>query len=165
MLKDVPRYDCLLKAAERYPELDPRAFEAFLHSLRTADAVSGREAEFLQQRGVSQSRFMVLMLLNRASETPSTPAELADETNVTRATMTGLVDTLEKDGLVARESSSSDRRTILVRLTEKGRTFLDSILPDYCRFVSEMMAPLSDAERKQFVRLLQKLQQGNDSKL
>ena len=160
MLKDLPRYECLLHAAERYPSLDPRAFEAFLHLLRTGDTVFAGVQEFLTEHGVSQGRFTVLTLLDRCFDEPLTPAALADEACVTRATMTGLIDTLEKDGLAARETDPGDRRTVLVRLTAKGRAFLDRTLPDYCRRVSAMLEPLSETEQKQLVRLLQKIQQG-----
>jgi len=160
MLKDVPRYECLLKAAEKYPTLNPSAAEAFLHLLRTGDAVFGAEARFLAQHNISQGRFTVLMLLNRCSDQPSTPADLAEEAGVTRATMTGLVDTLERDGVVTREADSHDRRTVLVRLTERGRALLEKMLPDYFARVTSIMQPLNNTERKELVRLLQKIQRG-----
>jgi DNA-binding MarR family transcriptional regulator len=160
LLKDLPRFDCLLKAAERYPALDPSAFEAFLHLLRTGDSVFASESAFLADRGVSQGRFTVLMLLNRLCNEPSTPAGLADHAAVTRATMSGLIDTLEKDGMVVRETTPDDRRTVHIRLTAKGQEFIDTLLPDYCRRVSAIMEPLSETERKQLVHLLQKIQQG-----
>lgn len=160
MLKDLPRYECLLKAAERYPSLDPTAAEAFLHLLRTGDEVFDEESHFLARHHISQGRFTVLMLLNRCMNEPCTPAALADESRVTRATMTGLIDTLEKDGLVIREADAGDRRTILVRLTKQGEAFLKGMLPDYFQCVSAIIQPLSENERKQLVRLLQKIQRG-----
>ena len=88
MLKDLPRYDCLLAAGQKYPTLNPRAFEAFLHLLRTGDAVFAAESAFLAQHSISQGRFTVLMLLNRCGkDQASTPAALAEESGVTRATM------------------------------------------------------------------------------
>ena len=160
MLKDLPQYECLLRAAERYPSLEPSACDAFLNLLRTGDAAAEAEGEFLAGCGVSHGRFTVLMLLNRLCEEPLTPAELAEASGVTRATMTGLVDTLEKDGLALREADPGDRRTVLVRLTEKGQAFLDAILPDFFRRVSAIMQPLDARERKQLVTLLQKIQRG-----
>jgi DNA-binding MarR family transcriptional regulator len=158
MLKDVPRYECLLKAAEKYPTLNPSASEAFLHLLRTGDAVYAAEGAYLAAHDLSQGRFMVLMLLNRCAGQQSTPAELADEAGVTRATMTGLVDTLERDGLVSRKDDSEDRRTVLVQLTRSGRKLLDRMVPGYFASVTKMMQPLTNTERKQFVALLQKIQ-------
>jgi DNA-binding MarR family transcriptional regulator len=162
MLKDLPRFECLLKAREKYPSLDPTAGEVFLHLVRTGHDVFAAEGAFLAQHQISQGRFTVLMLLRRSDDHPdlqNTPASLAEGSGVTRATMTGLIDTLEKDGLAVREPDPADRRTIRVRLTNKGRKLLDGILPDYFRHVSSLIAPLSENERKQFVRLLRKIQQ------
>ena len=52
----------------------------------------------------------------------------------------------------------TDRRTIHVRLTGEGRAVLDAMLPDYFQCVADILSPLSDPERKQLVRLLQKIQ-------
>ncbi len=160
LLKDVPRFECLRNAAERYPTLSPSAASAFLHLLRTGDAVYAVEYDYLTRHAISQGRFTVLMLLNRCSTEPSTPAELAEEAGVTRATMTGLVDTLEKDGLVTRAPDPRDRRAVLVKLTAAGRKLLDRVLPGYFAAVTKIMQPLTKAERTQFVALLQKIQQG-----
>ena len=163
MLKDLPQYECLLEASELYPSLDPTACEAFLHLLRTGDEVFEGVNHFFAERHISQGRFTVLMLLNRSCEggpAPSTPAELAEQSRVTRATMTGLIDTLEKDGLVTREADENDRRTLHVRLTPQGKSLVENMLPDYFRCVSAIIEPLNETERKQLVSLLQKIQQG-----
>lgn len=160
MLKDVPRYECLLKAAEKYLTLDPGASDAFLHLLQTGDAVFAAESRFLAQHNVSQGRFTVLMLLNRCAEEPSTPAELADEAGVTRATMTGLIDTLEKDGLVSRASDAHDRRAVLVQLTAAGRQLMEQVVPDYFATVAKIMKPLNPTQQQQLVGLLQTIQHG-----
>lgn len=171
MLKDLPRYECLLEAAREFPELDPTAAEAYLHLLRTADDVFALSELRLAAQGISQGRFGVLMLLWRSSEPrsgdipitqppcgPRTPAELADAAGVTRATMTGLIDTLERDGYVVREPDPSDRRMLLVRLTRKAENFLTRFLPDHFRGASEVMGALTESERKTLVRLLGKIQ-------
>ena len=89
-----------------------------------------------------------------------TPATLAEAAGVTRATMTGLIDTLEKDHLVVREPDPSDRRTIHVLLTPEGRARLDAMLPEYFQCVSDILQPLTESERMHLVRLLQKIQAG-----
>jgi DNA-binding MarR family transcriptional regulator len=90
---------------------------------------------------------------------PRTPAELADAAGVTRATMTGLIDTLERDGFVKREPDPDDRRMMSVRLTAAGERFLREFMPGHFQAVASLMSPLSEAERKTLVRLLGKLQQ------
>lgn len=165
MLKDLPRYDCLIRAAERCPTLQPSACDAFLNLLRTGDDVFAVVDRFLSSHDISQGRFTVLMLLGmecdddeEEEDRPATPAGLAEQAGVTRATMTGLIDTLEKDRLVVREPDANDRRTIHVRLTREGRAVLDAMLPDYFQCVADILRPLSEPERKKLVRLLQKIQ-------
>ncbi len=165
ILKNLPRYECLLEAAQTFPELDPSACEAFLHLLRTGDEAFLYSEQNLTEHGVSHGRFGVLMLLWGESHNPEahahgmTPAELADQSNVTRATMTGLVDTLVRDGFVKRTADKQDRRMMRVALTRKARTFLDKLLPGHFRRMAALMDPLSQAERKTLVKLLNKILQ------
>ena len=79
---------------------------------------------------------------------------------MTRATMTGLLDTLEKDGIVSRTADSQDRRTVRVCLTEPGRVQIERMLPDYFDCVTKIMEPLNALQRKQLVGLLQQIQRG-----
>ena len=173
LLKDLPRYECLLEAAKEFPELDPSAAEAFLHLLRTGDEAFSVTEKNLSSHNISQGRFCVLMLLWRSvhpsaavlvgadagTPGPRTPAELADAAGVTRATMTGLVDTLERDGFVTREPDPDDRRMMSVRLTTKGEKFLREFLPGHFKVATTIMSTLTEAERKTLVRLLIKVQQ------
>ena len=173
LLKDLPRYECLLEAAKEFPDLDPSATEAFLHLLRTGDEAYELTDINLTEHNISHGRFCVLMLLWRSvqpraakllgAETgvdgPRTPAELADAAGVTRATMTGLIDTLERDGFVKREPDPQDRRMMSVRLTPNGERFLHEFLPGHFKVVTELMSPLTESERKTLVRLLGKVQQ------
>src|SRR5690349_7813726 len=111
LLKDLPRYECLLECAQHFPALDPSACEVFLHLLRTGDEAFRVTDVHFQSKGLSQGRFTVLMLLyDKTGGEPSalTPAQLADQAGVTRATITGLVDTLERDGMVTRKPDPSD---------------------------------------------------------
>ena len=163
MLKDLPRYECLSEAALHFPSLEPGACNAFLNLLRTGDEVFDVVSRFFATHNISQGGFTVLMALGRqcgGERAAATPATLANEAGVTRATMTGLIDTLEKDGLVVREPDAHDRRAVHVRLTGVGRTMLDGMLPRYFQCVADMLRPLSETEQKQLVRLLQKIQQG-----
>jgi DNA-binding MarR family transcriptional regulator len=160
LLKDLPRYECLLEAAKQFPSLDPSACEVFLNLLRTGDEAFRVTDEHFQANGLSQGRFTVLMLLfdKACGQSHScTPAELADRAGVTRATMTGLIDTLERDAMVLRKPSPSDRRMLSVELTPRALSFLAEILPEHFRRINDLMAPLSETERRTLVRLLGKI--------
>jgi len=171
LLKDLPRYECLLESAREFPDLDPSAAEAYLHLLRAGDDAFGVSERNLDEHGISQGRFCVLMLLWRSTQPkaatlmgaescadgPRTPAELAEGANVTRATMTGLIDTLERDGFVKREPDPVDRRMMSVRLTAKAEKFIREFLPGHFRTTAKLMSTLSESERKTLVRLLNKI--------
>ena len=162
--KNLPRYECLIEAARRYPELDPTACEAFLNLLQASNHVIHTCETFFTEQGLSQGRFAVMMqLLDKSNDWVSisrTPAELADYIGVTRATMTGLIDTLERDGLVSRTPSEDDRRMMTVQLTEKGRQTLERVLPGYFTSMARVMGPLfQSSERKALVGLLTRITQ------
>lgn len=171
MLKDLPRYECLLEASRKFPDLDPSAMEVYLQLLRTGDDLYRLQNEYLSSHALSQGRFCVLMLLlEKGSESPAcaqgapggsqSPAELADQANVTRATMTGLIDTLEKDGLVRREPDPNDRRMMSVELTPKAHAFMAAMLPGLFRRIAGFMSHLSEDERRTLVQLLGKIHEG-----
>ena len=153
-LRDLPKYEALRQRAARYPDLDARALEAFLVLLRVAsDVLDGLDA-LLSSYGTSQGKFTVLMLLNREPDVGISPSDLADRSGVTRATITGLLDGLEREKLILREDDRDDRRKAVVRLTARGLKMLESMLPSYYRQVSELMGGLSDGEKEKLVDLL-----------
>jgi DNA-binding MarR family transcriptional regulator len=94
---------------------------------------------------------------NPTGPTLCNPAELADRAGVTRATMTGLIDTREKDGYVKREPDPSDRRMMTVTLTPKAEAFMRGMLPGHFRMITEVMGDLDDAERRTLVQILTKV--------
>lgn len=158
LLRDIPKYEAIQETAERYPDLAPRAAEAYLVLLRVASDILDAIERHIAQHGLSQGRFTVLMLLNcHADEGGQSPSDLATRSGVSRATMTGLIDGLERDGLVARERHADDRRMLTVHLTEAGKAQLDAMLPGYFRFIRELMSGIDEAEQATLVGLLAKL--------
>lgn len=160
MLKDLPRYECLIEASQKFRDLDPSACEAFMHLLRAGDEAFRVSDEHLARHQISHGRFTVLLLLlDKSQNCPRahTPAELADMAGVTRATMTGLIDTLERDGLVTRTPDPNDRRMMSVALTPHGQSRLEGILPGHFKRMSALMNALDESERKTLVRLLTKI--------
>lgn len=152
--------EALQEDARRIPTLDPPTVLAFLSILIvSADVERGIDAHFTRY-GLSQGRFLVLMLLNRNRDKAITPAEIAEQAGVTRATVTGLLDGLEVDGFVERTHRKDDRRMIDVRITKKGLALLDRILPDHYERMGNVMSKLSRAEKKTLTDLLAKVREG-----
>lgn len=152
-------HDVMRRLATRYPEMDISAVEAMSALLRVAAMILNATDEQLSRRRTSRGKISLLFFLNRDPEAPATPSALAEGIGVTRATITGLLDGLEKDGMVAREEGD-DARSIKVRMTSKGRRFLESLLPDRYRRVRELMKGLSQNERAALRKLLEKVELG-----
>lgn len=154
-LRDLPSAEILEKFAQRYPQADTTAIATFLHLLRVATDLSAALDECLSRHGLLQGRWWILILLMRESTLTSTPSLLADKAGVSRATMTGLLDGLEREGLVARVFDPQDRRSVSIRLTDSGQAKLDVVMPDYYRRLHDCMAGLDEAGRAQLQQALE----------
>jgi DNA-binding MarR family transcriptional regulator len=103
---------------------------ALLQLLRTADIVWNASRTLFERWDLSPSQFNVLNLLHLRPEGLS-QTDLSRELVMHRSNVTGLVDRLEKRGLLARHDVAADRRAYRVVLTESGEQILREILPLY----------------------------------
>lgn len=112
------------------PSSDTSRYQALLQLLRTADVIWNASRIFFQEWDLSPSQFNVLNLLGSNPEGLS-QTELGRQLITHRSNVTGLVDRLEKRGLVRRKESPADRRAYRVVLTRAGSHLLEQILPHY----------------------------------
>lgn len=82
---------------------------------------------------------------------------LGDLLVVSRANVTGLVDSLERKGLVERKENAQDRRSKLVWITPAGDKKLTGILPDHFLTLRRIIEVLEPKDRKRLWRLLGEL--------
>lgn len=148
------KYATLFQLSKRIKGLDTASTESCLELMRTAWDVRQFIKERFFRAKLSEGRFTVLALLLGAKDWTLTPSELAAGSGVTRATMTGLLDGLEGDGMLERKAFKNDRRKTAVKLTKKGRDFLLELLPGYFELLAELGSGLSDSQRKTLSRLL-----------
>ena len=162
-LKDLPTDRTLGEFAKRYPDLDPSALKTCVVLLRTGSDLLTAFETILGKHGLSQGRFLTLIVMNREPNEEINPSSLAEKVGVTRATMTGLLDGLEQKGMVKRLAHPKDRRKISILLTDMGRQVLDEMLPDYYSRIAKLMVNLTENERQELVSLLGKVNQGLSS--
>ena len=94
------------------------------------------------------------MLLFDAKDHRLSPTELAKQSNVTKATITGLLDELARDGFVSPRHHTEDKRKISIELTTEGKTLLEQFFPDHFSKISAVMENYSDEEKNMFVKML-----------
>jgi MarR family 2-MHQ and catechol resistance regulon transcriptional repressor len=121
-----------------------------------------REARRSVERcGLTLAQFDVLAELARARRGGITFGELSRLLLVTSGNLTGIVDRLEKDGLVKRRHDKHDRRVVRIVLTRKGRGLVGGIMPLHAHDVQTALAFMS---RKQ-LELLHELLAETSSRL
>jgi DNA-binding MarR family transcriptional regulator len=90
----------------------------------------------------------------REDDQISTPSELAEKAGVSRATMSGLINGLLRDGLVARKDDSQDRRSYSIILTAAGQNKLDEVMPDYYPRIKKIMGAVPEQQREDLLKQL-----------
>ena len=123
-------------------------YEALLQLLRTAEALWESSRVFFGRWNLSPSQFNILNLLLAPSEGLS-QIELSRALIMHRSNVTGLVDRLEKRGLVVRRTSETDRRVYRVGLTAAGQQLLEQILPHYYTTAEQVWGGLPVERAKQ----------------
>jgi len=110
-----------------------------------------------ERTGLNPYHHAVLIALEEDSH--DTQGAIADALAYDRGQLVGLLDELEEQGLVERRRDPEDRRRQLVRLTAEGRRTLRRLRALSERLENDLLAPLSEAERKQLHDLLLRLAQ------
>jgi DNA-binding MarR family transcriptional regulator len=156
-----PPSDCVLhELSQQYAHVDPSAVQAWVSLLRVAQELHGVSHQHFARYRLSEGRFVVLIMLHTTASGEMCCSDIADSTGVSRATLTGLLDGLERDGLIRRVDYPEDRRRITITLTANGRRLLDELLPDHLRRIESVMANLTKADRKTLRALLEKVRAG-----
>lgn len=114
-----------------------------------------RWTESCLERGKSPQRLRLMAYLYKHG--PSKMADLRDELGVTAASVTALVDTLERDGLVSRTAHKTDRRATLLKLTRKSEKQLDAFCAPFTGQVAEIFGEFSLAQQRGFLQHLLRL--------
>ena len=151
----IPDYQRLHRLTEKIPALDPAAILTFEYLRSVADDLVTRLRANLERQGLTEGRIRVLAIL-LAKDSPMTHTELAKASGVTKATITGLVNSLERDGLVERSACSGDRRVRFIAVTSEGEAILRDILPGHMQLLSQCLGVMRPDERSKLLNLLEK---------
>lgn len=140
----------------------------WLRLLRATRRVEAELRERLRDaHDTTLPRFDVLAALHREPD-GLMMSEVSKRLMVTNGNVTGLVDRLSDDGLVARAAIEGDRRATLVHLTDAGRATFEAMAPTHQEWIDEIFQGLSPVEVATMIAGLEKLlndKQLNDKQL
>jgi len=108
--------------------------------------------------GLSATARMALAVIEGAHE-PLEPSVIAERLIITSGSMTSMLDTLERRGLVRRMPHPEDRRKLLIDVTDEAKAILDELLPSlHDRERRLMEAALTKDEQRRLLEIVAKVQ-------
>jgi DNA-binding MarR family transcriptional regulator len=139
--------------AREFPDGDPSATEAVLNLTLTGALAINRVEELLAQYGLVLKGFNVLAVVSGAAR-PLTPTEIAERILVAKTTVTSVLDALERRQLLRRRVHPTNRRSVLIDVTEVGRSTCADILRRLHTLEASWMSAMRENDRQTLVRLL-----------
>lgn len=141
-----------------FPGLDVDFMVGFGSTMLMLHTLMVQTESYFQSVGTSKGRFLILVhLLIVDSPQGESISELRLFYPITYAAMSGVLDTLEKDGMIKRLTHPTDRRKVNIRITDAGRTFMMDFIPKHLENLRSISALLKDDDRTRFPDILQKL--------
>ena len=140
-----------------FPDGDPTAAEVNATLIRAGQALYDELDRAMQASfGVPQSVLQALAVIDGAG-VPLTPSEIAERVVRSSATMTNLLDALEREGWARRVPNPDDRRSVLVEITADGKALADRFLPGVRKFELAVMGDLTPPERSTLMAIVAKV--------
>lgn len=142
---------------DEYPDADASCTEAFATLLVAGNVLAAEHERRIEHTlGVSESVAQALAVVDGAGR-PLTPTEISERTLLSSATMTAVLDTLERQGWIRRTPNPDDRRSVLIEITPEGRELADRFIPGLHIVERRVMSALTRRERHQLLALLGKV--------
>ena len=139
------------REASRHPVV------ALVRALSQAyQAFATYDAKHLRGYGLTQSQADVIFTLGNT--TGMSCKELGQHTLITKGTLTGVLDRLEKKGLTRRQPSRRDRRVIHVSRTSKGQRMFEDIFPQHIAYLAERIETLGEEDHAKIIGSLNQVQ-------
>ncbi|WP_299686331.1 MarR family transcriptional regulator [uncultured Vibrio sp.] len=141
--------------AKEKPELETEPMAMMGRIMRIAKYMETQVAELHKKYDMKLGEFDVLATLRRSGKPYRlTPSELIGSMMLTSGAMTNRLDKLEAKGLIKREHSKEDRRSVSVQLTKEGLVLIDQMMTEHVEMQKKLVKSLSVSQKKNTNQLL-----------
>ena len=144
---------------DRLDIADDLPLVTFRRLMRTTLRMKRAIGPLLTRAGLTGAQFQTLV---RIPDDGIPVTRLAAKAWADPGNASGVIDRLEREGLVERRPAAHDRRVVLVHATATGRQRVAELWPAYLDGIRRNMAPLKDDELTSLGRLLEKLEARED---
>jgi MarR family 2-MHQ and catechol resistance regulon transcriptional repressor len=124
--------------------------------VRAYQAFSSYSETFVRQYDLTSAQFDVIATLGNTQG--MSMGEIGEKTLITKGTLTGVVDRLERKGLVTRETPPENRRSVIVQLTAAGQQLFEQVFPAHIKDIKQHLEPLDPSEMELLRVLLNRIQ-------
>ncbi len=164
-----PTNDAITRAASQYGQkfawADVKSIEIALRLSATQAAIHASNQRLFSANGFERAagRVAVLRVLYLSPAGRLSQNEISNQTQVTPANVSYVVEGLEKDGLVTRTPHETDRRSTWAQLTPEGQRVFSELAPAMTAHLSSLGAGFSEEEKRLFSSLLQRMRENAES--
>jgi DNA-binding MarR family transcriptional regulator len=148
-------------APKKVARLDLLKFVPFQLNRLAAEVSSALSAEYATRYGLDIPEWRVLATLGFRHE-PCSAQYVADCTRTHKSTISRAVTSLLKRQIIERVANANDRREFRLQLTAKGAELYEELIPRLLRREQEILSCLSAQDRRDFARLLGKIEASLD---
>ena len=149
------------RASQKGSTLDLFRFAPFRLNRLAAEVSAELSSEYREHYGLDIPEWRVLATLGFRKD-PCSAQYISHCTRTHKSTISRAVTTLLERRLIERVANEEDRREFRLRMTRKGKAFYEELIPQLLRKEQEILGCLSVQERKEFGRLLGKIEKSLD---
>ena len=142
---------------ERMPDLPMHAVMLSRLMVQLGRAMTAMLEQQIKPLGLTEAEFRVLATLFAQADAGAHPTDLCGKTSQSPANMSRISDALVSRDLITRGSSASDRRKMVLRITETGEVLVRRLMPQLYASLREIFSDFSEAEQLQLIGQLKRL--------
>ena len=121
---------------------------------RAEHAIHKKEYQTIKESGLTPAQFGVLEVLYNKGDLKIN--ELIEKILTTSGNITVVIKNLEKEGLIQKSADPKDKRSCIISLTDKGKQYIETILPKHIDNIRSIFEVLSNEEKRVLKDILKK---------
>ena len=133
--------------------------DLFTEMINVSQLLNKIKDQFYKRFQITQIQFRALSVIYVCEERKVKLSVLSEKLNITRPSVTTLIDRMECAGLVERSSNKDDRRSIGVVITDKGKEIMKNVLPNNKAFEVSIADFLTEEEKENLYKITIKLKE------
>jgi DNA-binding MarR family transcriptional regulator len=142
---------------QRWPGAECSATEVIINLGQAGERVGALVARTVRRYGIPSSTALIVLEILEGAGSALTPSEIAARSFVTRPTLSGVFDTLQRRGLISRTADTRDKRSARLSITADGQDVLKRALTTLHQAEAGWCRDLSTAERAAVIQALARI--------